>query len=61
MQVVWAAIFAFEDNCPYAEAPDQQVRRNEIQAPGTLNFDTRVRKRDASRSGYLYAWERSWC
>jgi hypothetical protein len=59
--MVWDAVYVFEGNCPYAEAPEQQVRRNEIQAPGTLNFGTRVKKGDASRSGYLSAWERSWC
>ena len=51
--MVWCAVYAFESNCSYAEAPEQQVRRNEIQAPGTLNFGTRVKKGDTSQSGYL--------
>jgi len=54
--MVWAAVYASEGNCPYAEAPEQEIRRNEIQAPGTLNFDTSERKGDASRSDYLSPW-----
>jgi hypothetical protein len=50
---MWAAVYASEGNCPYAEAPEQKARRKEIQAPGTLNFGTGEMKGEASRSGYL--------
>jgi hypothetical protein len=51
--VLWAAVNASEGNYPYAEAPEQGVWMNEIQAPSTLKFGIREKKGGASRSGYL--------